>query len=337
MPAFRPANTPGPARQGLFENYPVASWQVGDSPLICFPIDGELAHDIGNRLVRQERPHRPGAKLDSTGPAPDEFNLVALFNNTIREPGLEQNTRPLYPFMLRELVASFRIQQTGTLTLPTIGAVRCRAEKCRRSELVAERDQAKLALTFVADNEESIAQATFALPSARATVSKQASQTVFSIEREGGVVDDDVFELKTRATDIESLLLAPGRTLADLESQARSLRGSLRRQRQTQATFADALADLGIGGTNEPRGSEFHRNSSRLEDILAKAADEKFASRPRIKTFVVDVEHTSLFEIAARFKQDPVDLLDLNGERVADPFYLEQGDVVRVFDTRPRP
>lgn len=333
MPAFRPADTAGPAREGLFEGYPVASWQVGDSPVIRFPIDGELAQDIGNRLVRQERPHRPGAKIDSTGALPDEFQVVALFNNTIREPGLEQNTRALYPFMLREIVASFRIQQTGTLTLPTVGAVRCRAEKCRRSELVTERDQARLVLTFVQDNEEAIAQTTFALPSARATVAKQAAQTVFSIEREGGVVDDDVFALKTRATDIESLLLAPGRAVADLESQARSLRWQLRRGRQTQEQLAN---DLGIGGTSEPRGSEFHRNSIRLEDTLAKAADEKFASRPRIKTFIVDVEHTSLFEIAARFKQDPADLLDLNGERVADPFYLEQGDVVRVFDTRPR-
>lgn len=333
MPAFRPADTPGPAREGLFEAYPVASWQVGDSPIIRFPIEGELAQDIGNRLVMQERAYRAGAKIDSTGPLPDEFTVIALFNNTIREPGLEQNPRALYPFMLRELVASFRIQQTGTLTLPTVGAVRCRAHKCHRSESVAERDQSRLTLTFVQDNEESIAQASFALPSARATVSKQASQTVFSIEREGGLVDEDVFTLQARATDIESLLLAPGRIVADLESQARSLRWALRRQRQTQEQFA---SDLGIGGTSEPRGSEFHRNSIRLEDTLAKSADEKFASRPRIKTFVVDVEHTSLFEIAARFKQDPQDLLDLNGERVADPFYLEQGDVVRVFETRAR-
>lgn len=333
MPAFRPRDTAGPARQGLFERYPVASWQVGDSPRICFPIDGELAQDIGNRLVRHERAYRPGAKIDSTGPLPDEFNLIALFNNTIVEPGLEQNARDLYPFMLREVVASFRIQQTGTLTLPTIGSVRCRAEKCRRSELVTERDQARLALTFVQDNEEAIAQATFALPSARATVSKQASQTVFSLEREGAVVDADVFTLKTRATDVESLLLAPGRTIADLESQARTMRWTLQRMRLTQAQFVE---DLGGGGTDEPRGSEFHRNVARLEDTLARASDEKFASRPRIKTFVVDVPQTNLFELAARFKQDAGDLLELNGERVPDPFLLEQGDVIRVFDTRAR-
>lgn len=333
MPAFRPADTPGQARQGLFENYPVASWQVGDSPVIRFPIDGELAQDIGNRLVRQERAYRPGAKIDSTGPMPDEFNLVAIFNNSIREPGLEQNTRPLYPFMLRELVASFAIQQTGTLTLPTIGSVRCRAEKCRRSEVVSERDQGKLALTFVRDNEEAIAQATFALPSARATVSKQAAQTVFSVQREGAVVDDDVFRLREKATDIEALLLAPGRAIADLESQARTMRWTLQRMRRTQEQFAD---DIG-GGTSEPRGSEFHRNLIRLEDTLARASDEKFASRPRIKTFVIDVPHTSLYEIAARFKQDAGDLLELNGERVSDPFYLEQGDVIRVFEKRGMP
>jgi hypothetical protein len=331
--AFKPADTPGQGRQNLFEGYPVASWQVGDSPLIRFPLTGELGEDLGNRIVRHPRAHRRGAKLDSTGQAEREFQLTALFNNTIRERGLEQNPRPLYPHMLRALMASFAIQQTGTLTLPTIGSVRCRLDRCKRVENVGERDQATLALSFVEDNEESLATASFALPSARATVAKAAAQTVFSIEREGGVVDEDVFELQQRATDLETLLLAPGRTIADLEAEARSMRWQLQRGRQTQRQLAE---DLGIGGTEEPRGSEFHRLSIRLEDTLGKAADEKFASRPRIKTFVVDVEHTSLFEIAARFKQDAQDLLELNGERVPDPFYLEQGDVIRVFDTRGR-
>lgn len=332
MAAFRTKDTPGEGRQQLFEGYPVASWQVGDSPVIRFPIVGDLTEDLANRIVRQARAYRRGAKLDSTGAAEREFSFVALFNNTVRERGLEQNARALYPFMMRELMSSFDIQQTGTLTLPTVGAVRCRAEKCKRTESTGERDQATLQLTFVEDNEESLATASFSLPSARATVAKGAAQTVFSVQREGGVADDDLFALKTRATDIESLLLGPGRVVADLEAQARALRWQLQRGRQTQRQLAD---DLGIGGTEEPRGSEFHRLSVRLEDTLGKAADEKFASRPRIKTFVVDVAVTSLFEVAARFKQDATDLLDLNGERVPDPFLLERGDVIRVFDTRP--
>lgn len=331
MPAFRPADTPGEGRQNLFENYPVASWQCGGSPTVRFPLIGEVTEVRTNRIVRQTRPYRRGSKLDSTGAGEREFNVVALFNNTILERGLENNPRALYPFMLRELLAAFDTQQTGTLTLPTVGSVRCRAEKATRVESVAERDQATVSLTFIEDNEEALASASFALPSARATVAKAAAQTVFSIQREGGVADDDVFTLRQRATDIESLLLAPGRAVADLESQARSLRWQLRRNRDTQRQLA---ADLGIGGTEEPRGSEFHRNSIRLEDTLGKAGDEKFASRPRIKTFVVDVSRTSLFELAARFKQDAGELLDLNSERVPDPFALEQGDVVRVFDTR---
>lgn len=328
---FKPTDTPGEVVDDIFRRYAVASWQVGDSPVIRFPIVGELGEDFGVRIIRHARAYRRGSKLDSTGESEREFSFTALFNNTIRERGLEDNPRPLYPDMLRLLRDSFAIQQTGTLTLPTVGAVRCRLERGKRIESAAERNQAVLQLTFVEDNEESLASASFSLPSARATVAKGAAQTVFSIEREGGVVDDDVFELQQRATDLESLLLAPGRTIADLEAEARSLRWSLQRGRQTQRQLAD---DLGIGGTEEPRGSEFHRLSIRLEDTLGKAGDEKFASRARIKTHVVDVDRTSLFEIAARFKQDPQDLLELNGERVPDPFSLERGDVVRVFDTR---
>lgn len=328
---FNPPDTPGPPPQDIFGGYPVASWQVGDSPVIRFPLVGALSEDLTNRIVRQVRPYRRGAKLDSTGFAEREFSLTALFNNTIVEAGLESNPRPLYPFMLRQLLEAFTLQQTGTLTLPTVGAVRCRALSAKRLEQVDARDQATVDLTFVEDNEEALLTAPFTLPSARATVAKNAAQTFFTLNREAGVADVDLFTMRERSSDVESRLLSAGRSVADLEAEARSLRWQMQRQRETQRQLADGL---GILGTEEPRGSEFHRLSIRLEDTLGKATDEKFASRPRVRTFVVDVAVTSLFEIAARLKQDPQDLLDLNGERVPDPFYLEQGDVVRVFDTR---
>jgi hypothetical protein len=323
----------------VFELFTVASWQVGDSPVIRFPITGQLQQSVGNRLVRHERAYRRGAKLDGTGAQPDEFQFTARFNNSIREPGLENNPEPLYPNMLRAFMATLGQQRTGTLVVPTVGAVRARIEKCVRQEDFAERDEATLQITAVEDNEDAIATAAFALPSARATVTKQAGQTVFSAEAAGAMANEDLFRLKPATIDIESLLLAPGRVLADLESQVKMQRFAVQRMRRAQAEFARDVVSLGgagggsDGGTNEPRGSAFFRSLLRLEDTLARSSDEKFASRPRIRSFVVDVPITSLFEIAARLKQDAAALLELNGERVADPFGLEQGEVIRVFET----
>lgn len=324
---------------GEFEQYPVASWQVGSSPTIRFPLVDSLGETIGNRLVRQERPYRSGAKLDSTGAMPREFSCVALFNNSILEPGLEGNARPLYPFMLRELMASFATQETGNLILPTVGLVRARADKCQRVEAVTERNEARLSLTFVEDNEDALAQASLALPTVRSSIARQASQTVFSARREGthdsylnGLQrksQGGTLTLTEAAAEIEGLLQAPGRSLADLETQVRASRRAL--QRIVRAVERDHN-----DGANDPRGSEFFRNVNRMLDTEASAADEKFRSRPRVKSFVIDVAVTSIFEIAARLKQNAADLLDLNGERVADPFSLERGEVIRVFETAAR-
>lgn len=324
---FNPGETPGPSVDPVFENYSVATWQVGSSPLIAFPIVGQLGEDFGNRIVRHPRPYRRGAKLDSTGAKEREFQVTALFNNTIRESGLS-SSRALYPFVLRDLVNSFALQETGTLTLPTVGAVRCRAESGKRIEDVAARHEATLQLVFVEDNEDALARASFAPPTVRASVTKQAEQTKFSGDR-SGAHDADLPNLFQLSTEIESLLLAPGRSLADLQGKVRSNRAAMQRILGAQEQLADDVD----GETNDPRGSEFYRNLIRLLDNQARAADEKFASRPRVKSFVVDVDHTSVFEVAARFKQDAGELLDLNSERIADPFNLERGDVVRVFET----
>jgi len=328
MAVFKPPDTPGEPRQLIFESMPVASFQVGSLPAAFFPIVGELTEEGGQRIVRHVRPYRDGAKLDSTGATEIEFNVLALFNNSIRESGLEANNRALYPFVLRAIVDAFKARQTGTLTLPTVGRVRARAEKYRRSENVGARDEATLQLTFVSDNEDAVSAATFQLPTVRASMLKQASQTLFSASREGAH-DADLVSLFQLATEIEAALLAPGRSVADLQSQVNRARSALGRIARAQEQLAD---DVGLAAS-EPRGSEFFRNLTRLLDTQARAADEKFASRPRTKAFVVDVVRTNLFEIAARFKQDAAELLDLNSERLADPMHLEEGDVVRVFET----
>jgi prophage DNA circulation protein len=314
---------------GIFENYPAAAWKVGDDPAIYFPIEGQLQEKGGNRIVRHKRPYRKGAKLDSTGQNEREWTFTATFNNTIVETGID-NARELYPFVLRDLVASFALQETGTLTLPTIGDVRARAETYVRVEDAAERQEAKLQLTFVEDNEEAASTVSLQTASVRSTVEALADQTTFSAQSVAAL-DRDLVQAKKKSVTIAQLLTAPGRALSDLQSIVTDARRSLLRIQSTQESFARATH----ASHDEPRGSEFWRDLTRLLDLQAKSTDEKFASRPRVRAFVVDVERTSIFEVAARLKQDASELLDLNSERVSDPFDLERGDVIRVFERPP--
>lgn len=330
-----------------FAQYSVGTWQVGSSDTVRFAIVGPLVETGGNRVVRHARAHRRGVKCDSTGPKERTWKFRILFNNSLRESGLADNGRALYPFVLRAMVASFDLQETGNLTLPTVGLVRAKAEEYERVEDPAARDEGSLDVLFVEDNEDALAQATFALPSVRASIAAQAAQTVFSAAREGAHTSEITrarlptdspqtspadLTLQEAAFAIENLMLAPGRALADLQAQVNAARRRLISIAHTQEELAD---DVG-GMLNDPRGSEFWRNLYRQLDTLAKSSDEKFQSRPRFKSFVIDVDLTSLFAIAARFRQDASELLDLNSERVADPFRLERGQVIRIFETSVR-
>lgn len=313
----------------VFGQLPVASFTAEGGSRITFSIVGAIREKNPFRLVRQKRPYRRGAKIDSTGEGEREWSFTAHFNNRLQEEGVE-TARAAYPFMMEALLDAFRVQATGTLVLPTSGSVRVRIENAERTDDTAQRDVGELAVTAIEDNEETLATQSFLQPSVRATVVRLSEQTTFSRQRAGGL-DSDAKSLTEFASELESLLLAPGRSVSDLQSKARASRRALGRVVAAEESLARTL---GLE-TDEPRGSEFWRNMARLQDLQAKSADEKFASRPRVKTFVVDVAQTSIYEIAARLKQDAGELLDLNSERPVDPFLLTRGEVIRVYESAP--
>jgi prophage DNA circulation protein len=313
----------------IFSQYPVASWQVGQLERITFSIEGAVREKRGNRVVMHKRPYRKGAKLDSTGREPRQYEFTALFNNRVQEQGVDA-PRAAYPFRLRDFLEACDVQDTGTLILPPIGSIRARNLTADRVEDGSEIDVGKVSCSFVEDNEESGASQSFNQPTVRASVVRLSEQTTFSRQR-AGALDSDAISLTEFASELESLLLAPGRSVSDLQSKVTASRRAIQRVTDAQVSLARTL---GLEH-DEPRGSELWRNLARMHDLQAKSADEKFSSRPRVKTFVVDVERTSIFEIAARFKQDAGELLDLNSARDIDPFLMTRGEVIRVFETAP--
>ena len=311
----------------IFSKYPTASWRVGDGETLFFPVV-DITENGGKRIVQHQRPNRPGAKLQDTGCKARSWTFTAIFNNSIQE-GV-QNGVPLYPQRLRQILRSLDTAETGTLVLPTVGKVRARPETYERKESPEQQDTAALSMTFVEDNEESLDRAALNPPSVVATLLKLAEQTTFTLQRNG--ISDSGLSLTEFAAEVEGLLLAPGRAVADLGAVVRSHRRAIQRMIDAATTAADSDGGL----FSEPRGSEMQRQLRILLDREAAAEDERTSSRPRTVAFVIDVEETSIIEVAARVDQDAEELMDLNAARVADPLYLTRGEVIRIYESQPR-
>lgn len=308
--------------------YGVASWQVGDEPKIYFPVLS-VSDQRGNRLVEHQRPNRAGAKIQSTGSRARRWSLGCIFTTQMTEPGAD-NGRPLFPDVYRMLQRSFDSEETGDLVIPGLGAVRAKAESMNGVETFDEIDTVRPDLVFVEDNEDTLDRALLRPPTARATTKRQAEQTVFSAHAVGGH-DLDLDALVTFAAELEGALQEPGRSINKVQAQVRRNRRAI--QRVVRAG-SQARRDV-TGPFSDPRGSAVERQLLVLRDRQAAAAAERSASLPRSVQFVVDVDQTSLFDLAARFSQDAEVLLDLNDAGIADPFNLRRGDVVLVYATPP--
>jgi prophage DNA circulation protein len=310
------------------ENLPVASWKVGGAEVVQFPIT-DFAQAGGNRIVQHERAYRDGARLDDTGSKARQWTFTAHFGNRLEEPGIPATVN-LYPTVLRQLIRSFDEHETGDLILPPIGKVRARAETYNWRETPDEDDAATIELVYTEDNEDALDRAVLDLPGVTATIFKLAEQTTFTAQK-NGAWNDDLASLTEVCSEIEGLMLAPGRGVSDLGAVIRAHRRALQGLLQTTATV------LGQGDAlSEPRASDTHRQVRTMMDREAQAEEERTQSRPRTKAFVIDVERTSIFEVAARFDQDAEELLDLNGARIEDPFLLVRGDVIRLFESAAR-
>lgn len=309
----------------VFSEYPIAQWKVGERASVSFPTTS-IVESGGKRLPRHERPYRDGWKLDDTGLRGRTWKVTAIFSNRVLEPGMPLNGVAPYPFAVRALLESFEERVTGDLTLPTVGKVRARLETYERTESSETRDFATVELTFIEDNEEALDRATFRPPTVRATIVKLAETTQFSA-RSAGAWDRDTLTLLEAAGRLEEMMLAPGRAITDVRAQGESMVRMARRISAAQESLATAVG----GDFNDPRGSASHRQLRTMEDRVALAESEKASTLPPTKSFTIDVERCSIFDIAARFKQDPEQLLDLNMGRISDPFDLQRDDVIRVF------
>lgn len=305
-----------------FENLPPCSWEVAGKKII-FPIEAIREHG-GNRIIENERAYRDGAKLDDTGSKAKVYELdVALFNGHT-EPGLVDGDA-LYPQVANDLVASFDAHEVGTLTLPTKGPRRCRAEVYDRSETFDQRGLAFLKLSFKEDNEE--AQVAFQAPSARSTVRTLAAFT-FNLGLQLGALSDDLLSLTELAGQIEALANAPGEFLGDLITKAHQIDSALGRI-EGAFTKDNKLFDAADSLASFPAGSSLLAKTRALRDTSARVVSERMATMPRIVTRVFKSD-TSLVSLSAKLQQSLEKLMAINPG--INPLRIEAGTPVKVYD-----
>ncbi|MCP4674342.1 MAG: hypothetical protein GY854_02255 [Deltaproteobacteria bacterium] len=320
---YREIEDPGPT---VWEQLPVASWKVGGSAQLAFPVVS-IDESGGNRIAIRERPYRPGAKLDDIGSVPKRWNLVALFENSIEEPGLEANgDKPLYPDVLNELLESFDLyhDEPGDLVIPTRGPVRARLGTYHRGEQNPERDSATLTLTFIQDNEDNVDAASFNLPSVKAN-SRRVAEEVEESAQEDGAWDTSLQDLKEYAAQLEGLINAPQEYKRDFEQQAKMVMSAVDR-------VFSAFSKQGKEGRDlfrDPETGATQRELNALKDMVGRETIEARRGRPQLVS-VVFAEDQSLMSVAVMHGQSFDDLLEVNTQ-LDDPMHIPAGDIVRVF------
>jgi prophage DNA circulation protein len=311
-----------------FKEYGAATWTV-QGTCIGFPVIS-IDEDGGNRLVRHERPRRDGAKLDDMGSRPRTFRFEAIFDNGLfalpdAESILESinGTANLYPDVLNALLDSFDKHETGDLFVPTRGKVRARAEAYSRSEAASIRNHARVNLTFVQDNEDSLDAASFQPPSVSASAIAVAAVTYQQAE-ETNAWDGSIADLMELANNIEGLANAPGDYLNDLEAQAGAIQAATDKVIKVHTDLATEGRDL----LTDPESSTLWKHLQKLKEMAGQAP---VRNRRGGKTYTTKTYTTrlSIFDVAAIEGKDASTLMALNAQ-LADMLDIPAGTGVRV-------
>lgn len=308
----------------VFPQYPTATWQAKGKRALAFAV-GQLRESGGNRLVPHERPRRNGAKFDDTGSQAKQFQIASPFYTTCEDPGIEADR--YYPQVLNELIDSFDVHEVGTLTLPTRGPVRCRAQSYDRTEAAEERDYAAVTFTFVQDNEDSVLTSSFINPSARSTAKRGAEAAAFFLESQGASSKSFGASLAQLASDIEGLAAAPDAFVADLKTKAHQIQSA-----------ADRITDAFSGGSGDggsllldPVSAHVHRQLALLKDTVGRAVAEKLSNRPRRKVVKFKTA-VGIMQVAAKHNQSIADLLAANPQ-IGNPFLIPEGTPINIYES----
>lgn len=306
----------------IFEQFPAASWKVGQKPQLFFPVES-IQEEGGNRIVERERPYRDGAKLDDTGSKARRWSVEVLFDNSIDETTTANGGALLYPEILNEFIRSFDEHEVGDLVLPTVGKIRARAQSYSRKEVQdAERDAGRLTLKFIEDNEDSVGARSFEPPTVKASARILAEQATFSAQADG-VWDGTMADLNEFGDNLEAIASFPTDTVQDIDAQAGIVVAAT--NRVLHAFTNERPTEKARKQLTDPDSSVTQRKLLTLKDTSAKAKQDLTVEGI---TRIVVQDTCDLFAIAVSLGTTVEELIRMNPG--IDPFNVNKGVTILV-------
>lgn len=290
---------------GIFEQYQPARWEVGSFSQ-AFPVI-EIRERWVNVLAKHKRPYRRGARLDDLYEEARQWTILTDFYNGQKDTRVDGS----YPDGANALLGSFAIHETGWLTLPTIGAVRARAESYDRVEASGRRDVAGATLVFVEDNEDDQQASQFIAPRADTVASTYVVQMVEEMERIG-LDGDPLGEIQALCDDLKKLAASPGAFASSVENRiAQTVRSIAQVEEGFVRAGSEAQANM-VSTFSDPASARSVILLRQLGETVASSAPV-LSQRRRVVTRAWTTT-MSIFAIAREVKQDPVELCALNAD-----------------------
>lgn len=323
----------------VFETYPVATWKIGGSRTLAFPVV-TIQETGGSRIIRRDRPFRRGVKCDDTGSKPRVWSIQAIFDNSltvddsptsIGEPGIKNinGNTPLYPDILNEILESFDLyhDNAGTLVVPTVGKVKARLEDYTRDEKPEEWDCATIRFVFVEDNEDSVDASSYTYSSVSGNGVLLGETMEFSSQSDGGW-DQDMMNLNELVANLEGLANMPDQFAADIDQQVGIAIGAANRINRTFSQPKVPGRDILL----DPESSVTQRKLEETKEI-ASDAKHNYKKKTKVITVMFGVP-MSLVSVASEMSQDIETLLALNYQ-LEDPFYIRPNTGVKITSNEP--
>ena len=292
----------------VFPKYPTAAWTVGGKT-IKFPTE-RIEETGGNRIAKHKRLYRRGARCDDTGAEPKGWRItIPVFNSVQHEAGIDGANQ--YPDLAVAITDSFDVHEVGTLTTPTRGERRCRAEHYTRSETSEERDFAALVCEWTEDNEDDESVAAYSGPTACSALTAIMTEVYTGCEMLGAN-DPALGDLRDLAADLQGMAEAPWQFVDDMDAKVTAFEDTCQAVEDAFTGAAERGASEGQQMLTDPSASFAGRRLRALQDISAGLRPGGTAAGA-IRTTTRTYQRTlSIFDVAIDVGQSPEDLLNLN-------------------------
>lgn len=252
------------------------------------------------RLVKQERPGRPGARQDRLARECRVWALTVWCSEAAEEQKF--NEKPLFPDIYRDLQDATFVELPSTLFVPTLGLVQVALRTARGTEEAGRPNEATLTLEFWEDTFDSFGDVALQPATFKASGRRKAEETRFSAEA-AGEWGNPFAELRETMAELEGLSNAPGEAIDGLTAKMRGTRRALQSLQDTVARRTD-------DPLNQPENSKVERLTMETRDTVALAAHER-GGRAVYRWFSVP-SPMSILDVATATGQDAAKLMTLN-------------------------